>query len=205
MYHHHRTLLASASAALLPRLLLLLLLLLSAAPPPSQAQEMLRFSCSKLVIERLDPLVSPGAAQSPHLHQIGGGNAFRAGMPAADFDPVGESTCTSCSFTEDFSNYWTANLFFRARNGSLARVPQFANAGLEADGGLTVYYIPPYRSTAGVTAFAPVRSFFFSFLFFFSSSSLLSFLSRYSFSFIYRFVSPIWHLILRVKKVFVFN
>ncbi|EMR62890.1 hypothetical protein UCREL1_10169 [Eutypa lata UCREL1] len=116
---------------------------------------MLRFSCSKLVIERLDPLVSPGAAQSPHLHQIGGGNAFRAGMPAADFDPVGASTCTSCSFAEDFSNYWTANLFFRARNGSLARVPQFANAGLEADGGLTVYYIPPYRSTAGVTAFAP--------------------------------------------------
>jgi hypothetical protein len=31
---------------------------------------LLRFSCSQLVIERLDPLVNPGVAQSPHLHQV---------------------------------------------------------------------------------------------------------------------------------------
>lgn len=31
---------------------------------------LLRFSCSQLVIERLDPLVNPGLEQSPHLHQI---------------------------------------------------------------------------------------------------------------------------------------
>ena len=74
------------------------------------------------------------------------------------FDPVAESTCTSCSFAEDFSNYWTANLFFRARNGSLMRVPQLANMGLRADGGLTVYYIPPYYDEeTKVTAFKPVR------------------------------------------------
>lgn len=30
----------------------------------------LRFSCSQLVVERLDPLVNPGQLQAPHLHQI---------------------------------------------------------------------------------------------------------------------------------------
>lgn len=35
--------------------------------------EMMRFSCSKLVIDRLDPLVNPGLIPSPHLHQIVGG------------------------------------------------------------------------------------------------------------------------------------
>lgn len=33
---------------------------------------MLRFSCSQLVVERLDPLVSPGMKPSPHVHQIVG-------------------------------------------------------------------------------------------------------------------------------------
>ncbi|KAI0381768.1 hypothetical protein F5Y04DRAFT_270747 [Hypomontagnella monticulosa] len=119
------------------------------------AQQMMRFSCSKLTIERLDPLVSPGMEQSPHMHQVGGGNSFRATMAPGEFDPVKESTCTSCTFAEDFSNYWTANLFFRARNGTLKRVPQLVNMGLKADGGLTVYYIPPYDGKTKVTAFKP--------------------------------------------------
>lgn len=33
---------------------------------------MLRFSCSQLVVERLDPLVNPGMNPSPHVHQIVG-------------------------------------------------------------------------------------------------------------------------------------
>ncbi|KAI0427442.1 hypothetical protein F5Y09DRAFT_350501 [Xylaria sp. FL1042] len=119
------------------------------------AQQMLRFSCSRLTIERLDPLVSPGQIQSPHTHQVGGGNSFRASMPAEGFDPVENSTCTSCTFSEDFSNYWTANLYFRARNGTLKRVPQMVNMGLKADGGITVYYIPPYDGKSKVTAFKP--------------------------------------------------
>ena len=38
---------------------------------PSQA--LIRFYCSQLVVQRLDPLVNPGEAPTPHLHQIVGG------------------------------------------------------------------------------------------------------------------------------------
>jgi hypothetical protein len=37
------------------------------------ATALLRFPCAQLVIDRLDPLVTPGQAPSPHLHQILGG------------------------------------------------------------------------------------------------------------------------------------
>lgn len=77
-------------------------------------------------------------------------------MEPVVFDPSAESTCTSCTFTEDFSNYWTANLYFRARNGSFKRVKQMHNLGLEgANGGITIYYIPPYDGVGKVKAFAP--------------------------------------------------
>ncbi|GAP93454.2 hypothetical protein SAMD00023353_12400110 [Rosellinia necatrix] len=116
-------------------------------------QQMMRFSCSQLTIERLDPLVNPGVVLSPHVHQVVGGNSFRASMSPAWHDPVAASTCTSCTFAEDFSNYWTAVMYFRARNGTYRRVPQFANVGLRAVGGVTVYYIPPYDGRTNVTAF----------------------------------------------------
>jgi hypothetical protein len=35
---------------------------------------MLRFGCSEVAIDRIDPLVNPGQAPSPHMHQIVGGN-----------------------------------------------------------------------------------------------------------------------------------
>lgn len=119
------------------------------------AQQMIRFGCSQLVIERLDPLVNPGTLPSPHVHQIVGGNSFNSSMDPAVHDLVRDSTCTSCTFSEDFSNYWTAVLYFRARNGTYMRVPQFANVGLRQDGGITVYYIPPYDGKTKVTAFKP--------------------------------------------------
>ncbi|TRX90598.1 hypothetical protein FHL15_008571 [Xylaria flabelliformis] len=90
------------------------------------AQQMMRFGCSQLTIERLDPLVNPGVVMSPHVHQVVGGNSFNASMNPSSYDPVAESTCTSCTFSEDFSNYW---------------------------GGITVYYIPPYDGKTQVTAF----------------------------------------------------
>jgi Domain of unknown function (DUF1996). len=68
-------------------------------------QQMLRFSCSQLLITRLDPLVTPGLPQSPHVHQIVGGNAFNVSMDPLTHDPAQLSSCTTCTFAEDFSNY----------------------------------------------------------------------------------------------------
>jgi len=42
----------------------------------ASAQNMLRFACSQLTVERADPLVSPGQSPAPHTHQIIGGNSF---------------------------------------------------------------------------------------------------------------------------------
>jgi len=113
--------------------------------------QMLRFACSQLVVERLDPLVNPNQLYTPHLHQIVGGNAFNVTMDPAQ-DPAKLSTCTSCSFNEDKSNYWTAVLFFKQKNGSYKRVPQTGNGGPQGklinDGGLDIYYIPSGRVTA---------------------------------------------------------
>lgn len=34
---------------------------------------LIRFQCSQLVVQRLDPLVNPGQIPSAHVHQIVGG------------------------------------------------------------------------------------------------------------------------------------
>ncbi|KAI2619834.1 hypothetical protein GGS26DRAFT_320916 [Hypomontagnella submonticulosa] len=116
------------------------------------SNSLVRFGCSQVVIERLDPLVNPGANPSPHLHQIVGGNAFNASIPSTDVSSL--ASCTTCSFSDDFSNYWTANLYFKARNGTYRRVPQVPNRFLEGSkGGVTVYYLSPGKNT--VTAFKP--------------------------------------------------
>lgn len=112
---------------------------------------MLRFACSQLVVERTDPLVNPGMKYTPHLHQIVGGNAFNITMdPSNDISQL--STCTSCSFKQDKSNYWTAVMFFKAKNGTYIRVPQVGNGGpqgkLANKGGLDIYYIPSGKTTA---------------------------------------------------------
>lgn len=61
-------------------------------------------------------------------------------MDASRHDISTESTCTTCTFADDFSNYWTATLFFRARNGSYIRVPQRPNVNFDGarGGGMTV-------------------------------------------------------------------
>jgi len=115
------------------------------------AQNMLRFACSQLVVERTDPLVNPGMKFTPHLHQVVGGNAFNVTMdPNNDISKT--ATCTSCSFKEDKSNYWTAVMFMHSKNGTYKRVPQVGNGGpqgkLNNKGGLDVYYIPSGKTTA---------------------------------------------------------
>ncbi|WPJ67382.1 hypothetical protein SMAC4_07610 [Sordaria macrospora] len=119
---------------------------------------MLRFGCSQIVIDRIDPLVNPGQLPSPHLHQVVGGNAFNVSMPSQDISQL--ASCTTCSYSDDLSNYWTANMYFRARNGSYKRVPQIPNRELFQDkftaqtkGGFVVYYVSPGKGQ--VTAFKP--------------------------------------------------
>jgi len=71
------------------------------------------------------------------------------------------ASCTSCQMADDFSNYWTAVLYFKNKNGSYHRVPQIPNVGFEgATGGMTVYYmqngLADYQQQSKVTAFKPV-------------------------------------------------
>jgi len=122
----------------------------------------LRFGCATLSVQRLDPLVEPGKVPSAHLHQIVGGNAFNATMDPNAGDIANKATCTTCTFTEDTSNYWTAVLYFKARNGTYKRVSQYPNALLGSlTGGMTVYYIQQDFNSNGnqkITSFKPVKS-----------------------------------------------
>ncbi|PKS12345.1 hypothetical protein jhhlp_001645 [Lomentospora prolificans] len=121
------------------------------------AQNMLRFACSQLVVDRVDPIVNPGMLYTPHLHQIVGGNSFNITMDPAEHDLAAQSTCTSCSFAEDLSNYWTAVMFFKSKDGQYHRVQQVGNGGPQGklinNGGLDVYYIPSGKTTAFAKGF----------------------------------------------------
>ena len=84
-------------------------------------------------------------------------------MDPTTIDPPKTSKCTSCKMSEDFSNYWTASIYFQSpENGTFKRVPQMANGRLngtllEQDGGLTIYYMRPFSgSNKKVTAMKPV-------------------------------------------------
>ncbi|KAJ4345920.1 uncharacterized protein N0V89_012056 [Didymosphaeria variabile] len=61
------------------------------------------------------------------------------------------------------SNYWTAVLYFKARNGTYKRVPQYPNALLGSlTGGMTIYYLQQDFNSNGktkITSFKPVRNF----------------------------------------------
>jgi hypothetical protein len=140
--------------------------------PPCCASDALRYVVSiplspetptdfipKVVIDRLDPLVNPGSIPSPHQHQIVGGNGFNASMTTGDV--AGTASCTTCAFSKDFSNYWTANLYFKAKNGTYKRVKQLGaanqfsdNFSTQIDGGILVYYVS--AQPGKVTAFKPV-------------------------------------------------
>jgi len=103
----------------------------------------LRFPCSSLTVQRLDPAGQPGMNPSPHVHHIVGGNAFNATMTG---DVGARATCTTCQMADDFSNYWIAQLFFKdPTNGSYHRVPAvpvqpLLGGSTGAQGGITVYY-----------------------------------------------------------------
>lgn len=94
-----------------------LALLALAGVSQGQVAHMMRFACSQLTVERLDPLVNPGQIGTPHTHQIvsvsfsnriplhvliycSGGNSFRPDMEPVKYDLPTQSTCTSCTFSE---------------------------------------------------------------------------------------------------------
>jgi hypothetical protein len=118
----------------------------------------LRFGCSSLTIQRLDPVVEAGRNPSSHVHHIVGGNAFNATMNG---DVGARGTCTTCEMSEDFSNYWTAVLYFKhPANGSYHRVPVINNAALApgTTGGITVYYTQ-YDFFSDNLAQQPIKAF----------------------------------------------
>lgn len=86
-------------------------------------------------------------------------NAFNASMTG---DIGAKGSCTTCTFSEDFSNYWTAALFFKHTNGSYKRVPLMENTALPngVNGGMTIYYTQQDFNSNGnlnITAFKPVN------------------------------------------------
>ena len=96
----------------------------------SPAAAFWRLPCkSPIVVERADPIVSPGAV-SGHVHTIMGGNGFDFTM---DYNSTQASTCSSCTVIGDNSNYWVPALYYAAEDGTFESVDQV--------GGATVYYL----------------------------------------------------------------
>lgn len=58
---------------------------LAAAGLVAPATALLRFPCSSLTVQRLDPLVNPGQNPSTHLHQIVGGVRY---LPISSSDSL---------------------------------------------------------------------------------------------------------------------
>ncbi|KAJ7596656.1 hypothetical protein C8J56DRAFT_918004 [Mycena floridula] len=90
-----------------------------------------RLPCnSRLIVERADPIVNPGAV-SGHVHTVSGASGF--GLNST-YQQMRDSDCTSCMVQQDKSAYWTPALYFQWANGSVTLVDQM--------GGGLIYYLP---------------------------------------------------------------
>ncbi|KAM0753948.1 WSC-domain-containing protein [Meredithblackwellia eburnea MCA 4105] len=96
-----------------------------------------------VIVERADPIVSPGKI-SGHVHTISGASNIALN---STFETMRASDCTSCKVKQDLSAYWTPQLYFQWANGSFTSVTQV--------GGGLIYYLPRFSSsdTTGVLAF----------------------------------------------------
>ncbi|KAJ7629679.1 hypothetical protein DFH06DRAFT_1102218 [Mycena polygramma] len=109
-----------------------------------------RVACTDpLVQERIDPIISPGAVPSQHVHTIHGASNFG---PNSTYDSLRASDCTSCEVIQDHSNYWFPKLYFRD--------PKTKSFEAVANGGLLVYYQnrgdgDKSNGGAGLKAFPP--------------------------------------------------
>lgn len=96
-----------------------------------------------LVSERLDPVISPGANPSNHVHNIFGASSF---SPTFDFAASQKAKCNTHGVKADMSNYWYPALYFKDKStGDYTMVP----TQLE-----TYYHFDPINGKAR-TAFPP--------------------------------------------------
>ncbi|KAF8853748.1 hypothetical protein BDZ45DRAFT_706841 [Acephala macrosclerotiorum] len=102
-----------------------------------------RFSCPLLVTERLDPYVLKTTTLS---------NASTD--PANNISQI--ATCTTCTFSEDFSDYWTAVLYFHARNRTFKHEPRKGNATAIRQGFRMLTGDANARTLAQVTQFRQI-------------------------------------------------
>ncbi|GAA6010573.1 hypothetical protein JCM10207_007745 [Rhodosporidiobolus poonsookiae] len=103
-----------------------------------------RLPCNNpVVIERADPIISPGAV-SAHVHNIVGGSGVGLG---STFDDLRASQCSTCRVKQDMSAYWTPQLYFQWANGSVSSVDT-------TSGALIYYLLRSHPSdTTPITAF----------------------------------------------------
>lgn len=74
-----------------------------------------------LVVERLDPVLFPGAVGS-HVHSIVGANTFG---PTVTYESLQEATCSTVYIKADKSVYWLPELYFQhPQNKSFIQVPE---------------------------------------------------------------------------------
>jgi Domain of unknown function (DUF1996) len=75
-----------------------------------------------LVVDRLDPIMMPGANPGNHLHSIVGPNTFSADVT---YDQLQQANCSTVFVKPDKSVYWLPELFFQhPQNKSFMRVPE---------------------------------------------------------------------------------
>ncbi|KPV72855.1 uncharacterized protein RHOBADRAFT_55528 [Rhodotorula graminis WP1] len=114
------------------RLTLVLATLAAAATP---ALSFFRLPCGPpLVVERVDPIISPGAVAG-HVHTVAGGSGFSM---TSTYKDLRKSTCTSCLAKADLSAYWSPLLYVALADGTFKSVP---------GGTHLVYYLPRAHPT----------------------------------------------------------
>lgn len=96
-----------------------------------------RMPCpGRLVLERIDPIISPGAV-SGHVYTVSGGSAFNF---TTSYEQQRTSVCSSCPVQQDLSVYWTPKLYYMNEDGDSFEDVLQAGEGNGATGGMTVYY-----------------------------------------------------------------
>lgn len=108
-----------------------------------------RMPCpGRLVLERVDPIISPGKV-SGHVHTVSGGSGFGF---STNFLQQRASACSSCPIKQDKSVYWTPKLYYMSEDGQFEDVPQ-AGEGNGITGGMTVYYLQRGSDASNLTTF----------------------------------------------------